>query len=136
MGHTLKSCTHTVISFVLVIAKVKSLACPSTHLLSFIHLPIPPISPQNVPIVHPSLKEVLDPVMELHEDVKRKALLRLEYENLTKCEAITTSTSKFYQKPAEYAMHRYAYYVCFKCKKVWCLAACLAIQCVDSLMLL
>lgn len=56
--------------------------------------------------------------MDLHEDVKRKALLRLEYENLTNCEAITTPTSKFYKKPADYAINRYAYYVCYKCKKV------------------
>ena len=82
--------------------------------------PLPPVPPtlQVVPIAHPSLKDVLDPVIELYEDVKRKALLRLEYENLTKCEAITASTSKYYQKPAEYAINRYAYYVCYKCKKV------------------
>ena len=48
----------------------------------------------------------------------RKCLLRLEYENQTKCEAITSPTSKFYQKPQEYAMWKYAYYVCYKCKKV------------------
>ena len=77
-----------------------------------------PLPPQVVPIAHPSLKDVLDPVLDLYEDVKRKALLRLEYENLTKCEAITTATSKYYQKPAEYAINRYAYYVCYKCTKV------------------
>ena len=85
--------------------------------------PAPPTSPalpslQVVPIAHPSLQDVLDPVLELYEDVKRKALLRLEYENLTKCEAITAPTSKYYQKPAEYAINRYAYYVCYKCNKV------------------
>jgi len=61
---------------------------------------------------------VLDPITELYDDTKRKCLLRLEYENQSKCEAITSSSSKFYQKPAEYAMWKYAYYVCFKCKKV------------------
>jgi E3 ubiquitin-protein ligase MYCBP2 len=74
---------------------------------------------ENVRISHPSLKDVVDPVVELYEDVQRKALLRLEYENLTKCEAITSSTSKYYQKPAEYAMNRYAYYVCYKCGKAY-----------------
>ena len=83
---------------------------------------------QNVRISHPSLKDVVDPVVELYEDVQRKALLRLEYENLTKCEAITSSTSKYYQKPAEYAMNRYAYYVCYKCGKV----GILHIVCVHS----
>lgn len=46
----------------------------------------------------------------LFEDVKRKALMRLEYEGLDKGRA----------DPAAYAMDRYAYYVCFKCNKVSC----------------
>ena len=89
---------------------------PHTHTPASQSCPPPPL--QVVPIAHPSLKDVLDPVLELYEDVKRKALLRLEYENLTKCEAITTANSKYYQKPAEYAINKYAYYVCYKCKKV------------------
>ena len=56
--------------------------------------------------------------MDLFEDVKRKCLMRLEYENQMKCEAIISPTSKFYQKPFDYAMWKYAYYVCHKCKKV------------------
>ena len=74
--------------------------------------------PQNTPIGHPKLADVLGPVNELHEDVKRKCLMRLEYENKMKCEALVSPTSKFYQKPLEYAMWKYAYYVCHKCKKV------------------
>ena len=35
-----------------------------------------------------------------------------------KCDAIVSPSSKFYQKPLEYAMSKYAYYVCYKCKKV------------------
>eukprot|EP00731_Ephydatia_muelleri_P030823 Em0022g337a len=73
----------------------------------------------NTPISHPNLADVLDPTRELYEDVKRKCLLRLEFENQMKCEALTSSTSKFYQKPLEYAMWKYAYYVCYKCKKAY-----------------
>ena len=73
---------------------------------------------QNTPISHSKLADVLGPVMDLFEDVKRKCLMRLEYENQMKCEAITSPTSKFYQKPFDYAMWKYAYYVCHKCKKV------------------
>ena len=62
--------------------------------------------------------DIASPLFELYEDVKRKCLLRLEYENQTKCEAVTTSSSKFYQKPQEYALWKYAYYMCYKCKKV------------------
>lgn len=46
--------------------------------------------------------------------------MRLEYEGLHKSEAITTPGVRFYNDPAGYAMNRYAYYVCYKCKKVWC----------------
>ena len=76
------------------------------------------LSTQNTPIGHPKLANVLDPVIELYEDVKRKCLMRLEYENQMKSEALTSPSSKFYQKPLEYAMWKYAYYVCHKCKKV------------------
>ncbi|KAH8041514.1 hypothetical protein HPB51_016959 [Rhipicephalus microplus] len=48
---------------------------------------------------------------------KRKALMRLEYEGLHRAEAITTPGARFYDNPAGFAMERYAYYVCFKCKK-------------------
>lgn len=73
---------------------------------------------QNTPIGHPKLADVLGPVNDLYEDVKRKCMMRLEYESLMKCDAITSPSSKFYQKPLEYAMWKYAYYVCHKCKKV------------------
>lgn len=62
---------------------------------------------------HPVLSELLTPVKLLYEDVKRKALMRLEYEGLDKARV----------DPAYYAMDRYAYYVCFKCNKV-CTHAC------------
>ena len=73
---------------------------------------------QNTPIGHPKLADVLGPVNELYEDVKRKSIMRLEYENKMSCEALVSPSSKFYQKPLEYAMWKYAYYVCHKCKKV------------------
>lgn len=64
------------------------------------------------------IKDLLDPIKELYEDVRRKALMRLEYEGLHKSEAITMSGARFYNDPAGFAMNRYAYYVCYKCKKV------------------
>ena len=44
--------------------------------------------------------------------------MRLEYEGLHKAEAITTAGARFHKDPAGFAMDRYAYYVCYKCKKV------------------
>uniref|UniRef100_A0A8C2YGI1 E3 ubiquitin-protein ligase MYCBP2 n=1 Tax=Coturnix japonica TaxID=93934 RepID=A0A8C2YGI1_COTJA len=70
-------------------------------------------------INHTVLKDLLDPIKELYEDVRRKALMRLEYEGLHKSEAITTPGVRFYNDPAGFAMNRYAYYVCYKCKKAY-----------------
>ncbi|XDV30964.1 hypothetical protein PO909_033770, partial [Leuciscus waleckii] len=70
-------------------------------------------------INHSVLKDLLDPIKELYEDVRRKALMRLEYEGLHKSEAITMSGARFHNNPAGFAMNRYAYYVCFKCKKAY-----------------
>ena len=69
-------------------------------------------------IDHPLLVDLLKPIQKLYEDVRRKALMRLEYEGLHKAEAITTRGARFYKDPAGFAMDRYAYYVCFKCTKV------------------
>ncbi len=46
------------------------------------------------------LKGCLDPVRALYEDVRRKALMRLEYEGLHKAEAITTVGARFHNDPA------------------------------------
>ena len=64
------------------------------------------------------LRELLKPIRDLFSDVKRKAMMRLEYEGLHKAEAITTRGARFYKDPAGFAMDRYAYYVCYKCNKV------------------
>ncbi|CAC5382409.1 unnamed protein product [Mytilus coruscus] len=70
-------------------------------------------------IDHPVLRDLLKPIQELFEDVRRKAMMRLEYEGLHKAEAITTPGARFYQDPAGFAMDRYAYYVCYKCNKAY-----------------
>ncbi|XP_043928839.1 E3 ubiquitin-protein ligase MYCBP2 [Protopterus annectens] len=70
-------------------------------------------------ISHLVLKDLLDPIKDLYEDVRRKALMRLEYEGLHKSEAITVPGVRFYSDPAGYAMNRYAYYVCYKCRKAY-----------------
>ena len=74
------------------------------------------------------LDDLLSPIRELFNDVKRKALMRLEYEGLHKAEAITLPGSRFYQDPEGFAMERYAYYVCFKCNKVHPVVLKLSVQ--------
>ncbi|KMQ98404.1 putative e3 ubiquitin-protein ligase mycbp2-like protein [Lasius niger] len=72
----------------------------------------------KVPIDHPTLSEQLASVKELYEDVRRKALMRLEYEGLHKAEGVFAPGGR-YQDSAAYAMERYAYYVCYKCQKAY-----------------
>lgn len=67
---------------------------------------------------HEMLNEILVPVFELYKDVHRKALMRLEYEGLHTAEAVVTPGARFHIDPAAYAIYRYAYYVCYKCKKL------------------
>lgn len=70
-------------------------------------------------INHPSLEQLLQPIATLYEDVKKKALLRLEYEKLHQCDAIVKPGGRFYGDPVAFAMERYAYYVCCKCNKAY-----------------
>ncbi|XP_043461333.1 E3 ubiquitin-protein ligase MYCBP2 isoform X1 [Leptopilina heterotoma] len=73
----------------------------------------------KVPMEHPNLSEQLTSVKALYEDVRRKALMRLEYEGLHKAEAVISPGGRYYQDPTAYAMDRYAYYVCYKCQKAY-----------------
>ena len=86
----------------------------------------------------------MDPILSLYEDVKKKALMRLEYEGMSKCEAVVSEGARWFNDPAGeihsqdlaafdayllpyhntfyntgFAMDRYAYYVCFKCGKAY-----------------
>lgn len=72
----------------------------------------------QVAMSHEVLGELLSPILALYEDVRRKALMRLEYEGLHRAEAISTPGARYHNNPAAFAMDRYAYYVCFKCNKV------------------
>ncbi|XP_076245488.1 MYC binding protein highwire [Calliopsis andreniformis] len=73
----------------------------------------------KVPMEHPTLAEQLTSIKELYEDVRRKALMRLEYEGLLKADATFGPGGRYQQDPAAYAMERYAYYVCYKCQKAY-----------------
>ncbi|XP_037071412.1 E3 ubiquitin-protein ligase MYCBP2-like [Pollicipes pollicipes] len=70
-------------------------------------------------IEHTILEDLLAPIRALHEDVRKKALVRCEYEGLKLSEAVTTPGARFYDQLAAFAMDRYAYYVCSKCQKAY-----------------
>lgn len=61
---------------------------------------------------------MFDLIKEFYEDVRRKVLMRLEYEGLYKSEVITIFGVRFYNDVVGYVMNRYVYYVCYKCRKV------------------
>ena len=79
---------------------------------------------------HPSLKEDIDPIMKLHDEIKvtpnnryyvtnnskNKSLERLKLLNLLQCEEISKKESKFYNDPMAYGMHRFSYFPCYRCK--------------------
>ncbi len=70
-------------------------------------------------IQHQALRHLLDPIDVLHEDVRKKALMRLEYEGLSRCETVTARGARFHNDPAGFALERYAYYVCSRCWKAY-----------------
>ena len=48
---------------------------------------------------HNALAPLMDPILALYEDVKKKALMRLEYEGLSKCEAVTSEGARWHNDP-------------------------------------
>ncbi|KAJ2954521.1 hypothetical protein O0L34_g2805 [Tuta absoluta] len=81
-----------------------------------------PICKEN--LNHWTLEELLAPIRQLREEVRRKALMRLEYEGLGPGAAgggaaAGGARSRMPSDPAAYAMERYAYYVCHKCGKAY-----------------
>jgi len=70
-------------------------------------------------IAHEELGEVLESIIALKEEVERKALMRLEYDNLSQCQDITSPGGRFYQDPKGYAMNKFAYFLCYKCNKAY-----------------
>eukprot|EP00727_Mastigamoeba_balamuthi_P011166 m51a1_g6672 putative probable e3 ubiquitin-protein ligase mycbp2 (598) ;mRNA; r:204452-207534 len=71
----------------------------------------------NKQIEHTALDSILKPMLQLKSEVESRAAQRLEYEGFTKAKEITSPESPFFQKPLEFAMHRYLYSLCHKCRK-------------------
>lgn len=71
------------------------------------------------PIKHASLTALLEPAHKFKDAVEAKANQRLVFEGLLGDDALTQASSRFYRKPVEYAMSRYAYYECHKCAQAY-----------------
>ncbi|OMJ78568.1 hypothetical protein SteCoe_21592 [Stentor coeruleus] len=62
------------------------------------------------------LEQDLNIVKALYEDIRDKALKRMKFENEGE-DRIKNPKDTYYNDPERYALDRYSYYMCFKCKK-------------------
>ncbi|XXQ35895.1 RING-type domain-containing protein [Plasmodiophora brassicae] len=69
------------------------------------------------PISHPSLSRLLRPLIRTKKSVQDLAMQRLYLEGLQTHPDITQPGGKHFQHPEEYAMDRFAYFMCHKCKR-------------------
>jgi len=61
---------------------------------------------------HPSLEPLLGPLRDLRDNVRRKALTRMQYEGLVQHGGDTNL--------ADFAVNHYSYYECYVCKQPYC----------------
>lgn len=66
---------------------------------------------------HPSLEPELRLIRPIKNSVESKALKRLRDMGLDKSEDVVKKGAPFYGKPLEFAMHKFCYYLCYKCKE-------------------
>ncbi|XGW06024.1 hypothetical protein V3C99_016398 [Haemonchus contortus] len=73
----------------------------------------------NVQMSHPGLTDLLEPLLALKTEVAQKANMRLEFDGLLGCTALTDPESEYFGRPEEYAMDRYMYVLCNICQKAY-----------------
>jgi len=68
---------------------------------------------------HPSvpLQALLQPITELYDSVRAKAVARLAIEKMENDAKLTMPGSHFYNKPEAYALASFAYYNCEDAKQ-------------------
>lgn len=69
-------------------------------------------------ISHPDLYEIMSQLIHLYDQIKSKALTRLQHDGLFNSSDVTDPSGKYFQDPTGFAMDRYAYYMCSKCQQV------------------
>uniref|UniRef100_A0A8R1DYZ2 RCR-type E3 ubiquitin transferase n=1 Tax=Caenorhabditis japonica TaxID=281687 RepID=A0A8R1DYZ2_CAEJA len=70
-------------------------------------------------IDHEGLQDLIEPLKAIRQEVIDKAKMRLEYDGLLTTPALTDPRSEFFNQPEEYALDRYMYVLCHKCKKAY-----------------
>jgi hypothetical protein len=71
----------------------------------------------NSPIQHELLEQCLRDHLKLKKLVETKSVERLEYMGLKNCKELTDEDSQFFNNPSKYALFRFSYFPCFKCKE-------------------
>jgi E3 ubiquitin-protein ligase MYCBP2 len=66
---------------------------------------------------HKSLEREMKWSIDLFAEIEKKGLERLSALKLDKCEEIVQQSSRWYKNPAGYALYRFSYFLCHKCKK-------------------
>ncbi|CAI2353362.1 unnamed protein product [Caenorhabditis sp. 36 PRJEB53466] len=70
-------------------------------------------------IEHEGLHDLIEPLKAIRHEVMEKGKMRLEYDGLLATPALTDPRSEFFDQPEEYALDRYMYVLCHKCKKAY-----------------
>lgn len=68
-------------------------------------------------IEHVSLRADLAPMIELYAQILSKAIERMRIDGLDKDARLQDKDGPYFKNPEKFAMHSYAFYTCFKCKK-------------------
>eukprot|EP00474_Spongospora_subterranea_P000655 CRZ01113.1 hypothetical protein [Spongospora subterranea] len=68
-------------------------------------------------IVHPSVRSNMLNGIKLRKQLTSLAMQRLKLDGLTNAVEVSESGQKYYKQPEQYALDRFAFYLCFKCQK-------------------
>ncbi|PRP86175.1 hypothetical protein PROFUN_05691 [Planoprotostelium fungivorum] len=66
---------------------------------------------------HPSIEKQIDPMQQLHKHVSERAVERLKLNHDDKNPVLSDVHSQFYENVSKYAMYKYSYFPCSRCKK-------------------
>lgn len=69
------------------------------------------------PMSHPALADELAPCLAVRREVETKALARLRELGLDRSDDIVRPGGPYHQDPLGYAMHRFSYFMCYKCHR-------------------
>ena len=74
---------------------------------------------KQVRLRHQLLDPLLKSHLQLYEKIRANALNRLKVDGMEKDAKLVDPNSAYCKDPEKYAMHSFAYYICFKCKKAY-----------------